>query len=75
MHRARVALCSSFRTQSSVVVDQWIKSHPEGDVHPSLRIGRERPGDETSLLGLFASSAPGARPIEKGDVIARIPWD
>eukprot|EP00584_Thalassiosira_punctigera_P006537 CAMPEP_0172538212 /NCGR_PEP_ID=MMETSP1067-20121228/9653_1 /TAXON_ID=265564 ORGANISM="Thalassiosira punctigera, Strain Tpunct2005C2" /NCGR_SAMPLE_ID=MMETSP1067 /ASSEMBLY_ACC=CAM_ASM_000444 /LENGTH=415 /DNA_ID=CAMNT_0013323665 /DNA_START=70 /DNA_END=1317 /DNA_ORIENTATION=+ len=51
---------------------EWIKSHPEGDVHPSLRIGRERPGDPTSILGLFVSSDGDA--IEKGDVIAQIPW-
>ena len=40
-----------------------------------MRIGRERPGDPTSINGLFVSSAPGATPIEKGDVIAQIPWD
>ncbi|KAL7535544.1 hypothetical protein ACHAXR_006559, partial [Thalassiosira sp. AJA248-18] len=56
---------------------EWIKSHPEGDIHPSLRIGRERPGDPTSILGLYvsSSSSPDAKPIEKGDVIAQIPWD
>mmetsp|Transcript_40845 Transcript_40845/g.74778 ORF Transcript_40845/g.74778 Transcript_40845/m.74778 type:complete len:421 (+) Transcript_40845:365-1627(+) len=53
---------------------EWIKSHPEGDIHPSLRIGRELPGDPTSILGLFVSSSPDAKPIEKGDVIAQIPW-
>ena len=54
---------------------QWIRSHPEGDIHESVRIGRERPGDSTSLMGLFVSSAPDTKPIEKGDVIAQIPWD
>ncbi|KAL7539189.1 hypothetical protein ACHAWF_006329 [Thalassiosira exigua] len=54
---------------------EWIRSHPEGRVHPSLRIGRETPGDPTSLLGLFASSDPNAEPIEEGDVLARIPWE
>lgn len=54
---------------------EWIKSHPEGDIHPSLRIGRERPGDPTSMNGLFVSSAPGAKPIKKGDIIAQVAWD
>jgi len=52
---------------------EWINSHPQGDIHPSLRIGREIPGDATSLLGLFVSSSAAA--IEKGDIIAQIPWD
>ena len=50
-----------------------IRDHPDGDVHPSVAIRRERPG--SGLLGLFVSSAPGAAPIEKGDVIAQVPWD
>ena len=51
---------------------QWINAHPDGDIHTSVRIGRERPGDSTSLNGLFIKQ-PFA--IEKGDVIAQIPWD
>jgi len=53
---------------------EWIRSHPDGIIHPSVRIGRERPGDPTSINGLFVSSAPDAKPIEKGDIIAQIPW-
>ena len=53
---------------------EWIRSHPEGVIHPSLRIGRERPGDGTSMNGLFVSSDTNAS-IQKGEVIARIPWD
>ena len=52
---------------------KWINSHPDGDIHPSVRIGRERPGDPTSIIGLFVASD--AKPIEKGDIIAQIPWD
>ena len=51
---------------------QWINAHPDGDIHTSVRIGRERPGDSTSINGLFVKE-PFA--IEKGDVIAQIPWD
>ena len=36
---------------------EWIRFHPEGVIHPSLRIGRERPGDSTSMNGLFVSSS------------------
>lgn len=53
---------------------QWINSHPQGEIHPSLRIGRERPGDPTSINGLYVKS-DNAAPIEKGDAIARIPWE
>jgi len=52
---------------------EWIKSAPEGDIHPSLRIGRERPGDPTSMNGLFVSA--GGKPIEKGGIIAQIAWE
>ena len=52
---------------------KWIRSHPDGDIHPSVRIGRERPGDPTSIIGLFVASDD--KPIEKGDIIAQIPWD
>jgi hypothetical protein len=55
------------------LIQQWIKSHPDGIINPSLRIGREIPGDSSSLLGLFVNSQ--ANPIEKGDIIAQIPWD
>ncbi|KAL3776654.1 hypothetical protein HJC23_001900 [Cyclotella cryptica] len=54
---------------------EWINSHPQGYVHPSLRIGRRIPGDSSSIIGTFVSSAPGAKPIEKDEVIATIPWD
>jgi hypothetical protein len=55
---------------------QWIRSHPDGIIHPSLRIGREIPGDTNSLLGLFVKSDhPDANPIEKGEIIAQIPWE
>ncbi|KAL3810689.1 hypothetical protein ACHAXA_003293 [Cyclostephanos tholiformis] len=53
----------------------WIRSHPEGIIHLSLRIGRERPGDLSSPLGLFVKNDAESIPISKGDVIARIPWD
>ncbi|KAL7489503.1 hypothetical protein ACHAW6_015135 [Cyclotella cf. meneghiniana] len=53
---------------------EWINSHPQGYVHPSVRIGRERPGDPTSMLGLYVSSSPGTKPIERDEIIARIPW-
>ncbi|KAL3799282.1 hypothetical protein HJC23_013007 [Cyclotella cryptica] len=53
---------------------EWINSHPQGYVHPSVRIGRERPGDPTSMLGLYVSSAPGTKSIEEDEIIARIPW-
>lgn len=52
---------------------EWIRSHPEGDIHQSVRVGRERPGDPTSIIGLFVAND--AKPIEKGDIIAQIPWD
>lgn len=57
---------------------EWIRSHPEGVIHPSLRIGRERPGDSASMNGLFVSSSDlnnNNASIQKGEVIARIPWD
>jgi hypothetical protein len=54
---------------------EWIRSHPEGVIHPSLRIGRERPGDVASMNGLFVSSSDPSAAIQKGEVIARIPWD
>jgi hypothetical protein len=54
---------------------EWVNSHPQGYVHPSLRIGRRIPGDSSSIIGTFVSSAPGAKPIEKDEVIAKIPWD
>ena len=53
---------------------EWINSHPQGYVHPSVRIGRATPGDPTSMLGLYVSSDPGTLPIEEDEVIARIPW-
>jgi hypothetical protein len=53
---------------------EWINSHPQGYVHPSVRIGRATPGDPTSMLGLYVSSAPGTAPIEEDEIIARIPW-
>ena len=52
---------------------EWINSHPQGFVHPSLRIGRRIPGDPTSIIGTFVSSD--AKPIEAGEIIATIPWD
>jgi hypothetical protein len=60
-------------SSSISLIQQWIKSHPDGIIHPSLRIGREIPGDSSSLLGLFVNSQD--NPIEKGDIIAQIPWD
>ena len=51
---------------------QWINAHPDGDIHTSVRIGRERPGDSTSINGLFVKEPFS---IEKGDIIAQIPWD
>jgi hypothetical protein len=53
---------------------EWINSHPQGYVHPSVRIGRAVPGDKTSMLGLYVSSAPGTAAIEEDEIIARIPW-
>ena len=55
-----------------ILILQWINAHPDGDIHTSVRIGRERPGDSTSINGLFVKE-PFA--IEKGDIIAQIPWD
>jgi hypothetical protein len=52
---------------------EWINAHPQGYVHPSLRIGRRIPGDPTSIIGTFVSSD--AKPIEAGDILATIPWD
>jgi hypothetical protein len=52
----------------------WINSHPQGYVHPSVRIGRAIPGDPTSMMGLYVKSDPDTVPIEADDVIARIPW-
>ena len=52
---------------------EWIRSNPDGIIHESLRVGREIPGDPNSINGLFVKSDTAA--IEKGDVIARIPWD
>ena len=63
-----------FGDYNGIDLIEWIRSHPEGVIHPSLRIGRERPGDSTSMNGLFVSSDPNAS-IQKGEVIARIPWD
>lgn len=54
---------------------EWIKSHPQGYVHPSVRIGRAIPGDPNSMFGLYVSSDPGTAPIEQDDIIARIPWN
>ena len=51
---------------------EWIRSDPQGDIHPSLRIGREIPGDPQSILGLYVKSD--GEPIEKGDIIAEVPW-
>mmetsp|Transcript_13038 Transcript_13038/g.26485 ORF Transcript_13038/g.26485 Transcript_13038/m.26485 type:complete len:476 (-) Transcript_13038:96-1523(-) len=53
----------------------WVNSSPQGFVHPSVRIGREIPGDKSTLLGLFVSSDPDTEPIEKGEIIAQVPWD
>lgn len=50
----------------------WINSHPQGFVHPSLRIGREILGEKTSIMGLFVKSD--AAPIEEDEIIARMPW-
>ena len=66
-----ILICVTF----SIIITQWIRSHEEGIIHPSVRIGRERPGDPTSINGLFVSLAPDAKPIEKDEVIAQIPWD
>ncbi|KAK1747390.1 hypothetical protein QTG54_001353 [Skeletonema marinoi] len=52
---------------------EWIRSKPDGIIHESLRVGRETPGDPNSINGLFVKSD--AKAIEKGDVIAHIPWD
>ena len=52
---------------------EWIRSHPDGDVHESIRIGRERPGDPSSINGLFVRAD--GKPIEKGEMIAQVPWD
>lgn len=52
---------------------EWITSHPDGMIHESIRIGRERPGDPTSINGLFVKAD--GKPIEKGETIAQIPWD
>lgn len=52
---------------------EWIRSSKDGIIHQSLRVGREIPGDPNSINGLFVKSDAAA--IEKGDIIARIPWD
>ena len=52
---------------------EWISSHKEGYVHPSLRIGRRIPGDPSSIIGTFVKSD--GIPILEGEVIATIPWD
>lgn len=52
---------------------EWIRSKDDGIIHESLRVGRERPGDPTSINGLFVKSD--AKAIEEGEVIANIPWD
>ena len=52
---------------------EWINSHHQGYVHPSLRIGRRIPGDPNSIIGTFVSSD--AKAIEAGEIIATIPWD
>jgi len=52
---------------------EWINSHPDGQIHESIRIGRERPGDPTSINGLFVKTD--GKPIEKGETIAQVPWD
>lgn len=51
---------------------EWIRSN-DGIIHESLRVGREIPGDPNSINGLFVKSDAPA--IEKGDVIAHIPWE
>ena len=61
-----------FGDYNGIDLIEWIRSHPEGVIHPSLRIGRERLGDSTSMNGLFVSSDTNAS-IQKGEVIARIP--
>ncbi len=53
----------------------WVNSSSQGFVHPSVRIGREIPGDKSTLLGLFVASDPSTEPIEKGEIIAQVPWD
>eukprot|EP00986_Skeletonema_menzelii_P012568 scaffold6982_cov144-Skeletonema_menzelii.AAC.1 len=52
---------------------EWIRSKPDGIIHESLRVGREKPGDPNSINGLFVKSD--AKAIEKGEAIAHIPWD
>lgn len=52
---------------------EWIRSKPDGIIHESLRVGRERPGDPNSITGLFVKED--AKAIEKGDIVANIPWD
>jgi len=52
---------------------KWVRSHPDGIVHESLRIGRSQPGDKSSLTGLFVEAD--AKPIEIGETIAQIPWE
>ena len=52
---------------------EWIRSKPDGIVHESLRVGREKPGDPNSINGLFVKSD--GKAIEKGEAVAHIPWD
>lgn len=54
---------------------EWVRSHPQGDVHPSVEARREVAGDSRSILGLYASSDPYTQQIKKGDIIATIPWE
>ena len=60
-----------FGDYNGIDLIEWIRSHPDGVIHPSLRIGRG-PGDSKSMN--VSSSDPNAS-IQKGEVVARIPWD
>jgi hypothetical protein len=65
-------LVSSSLTCSSQNVDdllQWIEEE-DGYFNPKQEIRPEIPGDPTSRLGIFAKER-----IEKGAVLAHIPWD
>ncbi|KAG7368315.1 spermidine synthase [Nitzschia inconspicua] len=48
----------------------WISGSTEGWITPKQDVRREVPGDFNSPLGVYATKR-----IEKGEVIARIPWD
>lgn len=52
---------------------KWIRSKPDGVIHESLRVGREKPGDPNSINGLFVKFD--GEGIEEGEVVAHIPWD